>query len=377
MGLFKDTLLNPLFKKDVKRVTKYRKGLGLIIFSGAGGGKTVFSYQLMKEYLKQNKDCFGLYINYEQKPGEQMEQLEEDGIIKKGEKTRIVVIDESKARLHAAAVMKRSEDEKERLKKKLDKLENDAFKKQIQIEIIAPLKLLEKKAEESAEVRRDMSDDWARKVLKVNTELTDKKIERVIELGWSEEPREPTKEDGIWYEFSKMKELKDEYKGVVNDFNRTSELLSLGPLEFITNAISNVVKAAKEGDLKGSHGIKKGAKLAFVTLDSLVKIESALGIDDESKRERRNLWGDFVNDLKDEYGVFVVGILERRGDEHPAQLPESYAFDCIIELGREEQEYAEEANYYAKVIKSRYGHPIRKKLPKTLTDKGIFIGSPE
>lgn len=390
MAIFQDTLLKPLFmlkrgsqlkKYDLDRVGKKRKGYSILVYSGSGGGKTTITYQIMKEYLQKRKDEFGIYITFEQSAEDQEEALTSLGILKEGQASRILVIDEP-------YIMEDLADKYQRVKEAADELElkckeDESLKDdpRVEREITAPLKGLKAERDRLIEFAKMKNFDLtpekfqllAKGLLKKKYRLDEDQIQRVLEIGIG--GRKPRKGDGIWYEISHHQDMKNKYAGLQEAIDEASRTLSMDVLDYIEMEIKAAIEDASYGDLEG-YGVTKESKLGVVALDSLQIIESKLGIGKDDDNIRK-LWGGTLRYLKERYGTYLLGVLERRSpDEEANTLPEAYAYDCILEI-TVTREGRSKVFRDIRVVKARNVGHVQEQQPISFSEKGMVIGSIE
>ena len=389
MPIFQETVLQPLFtvkrgqqvkRYDLERIGKKRKGYSILVYAGSGGGKTTISYQIMKEYLKKMPKEFGLYITFEQSAEDQEEALISVGVLNDKEKSKIIVVDEPYIMTDLADRYETVKLAAEDLKKQYSQtaLKNDPRFEQ---EIVKPLqalkeerdRLLKSSKERDFQLTTNAFKILAEAILKKKHYLEDEQIQRVLEIGIG--GRRPTPDDGIWWEVSNNKELKRKYQELEQAMDSASQTLTMNVMDYIEMEIENVIHDAKDGYLEPD-GIPANSKLGIVALDSLQLIESKLEIG-KDEDEIRKLWGMALRELKEKYGIYIKGVLERRsGTEEANTLPEAYAFDCILEISvtREGRK-----NIYRdiRVVKARNMGHVQEQQPITFTERGLSIGSIE
>jgi len=390
MAIFQNTLLRPLFtvrrgkerkRYDLERIGKRRKGYSILVYSGSGGGKTTVSYQLMKEYIQSKDDEFGIYITFEQSAEDQEEALESVGVLREGEKAKILVVDEPYIMSDIADRYLRVKEAAEGLERKRRELGVMTGDPRVENEMVEPLRALKSERDRLIEVAKQKkfkltSEKFqmlAEAILKNKFKLDDEQTRRVLEIGIG--GRKPTEEDGIWYEVSQDKRLAEEYADLQRAIEDATKTLTMDATDYIEMEIETAIEDAMFGDL-AAEGIPKGSKLGVVALDSLQIIESKLEIGEDEDKIRK-LWGMYLRTLKEKFGVFIIGVLERRsGNEEANTLPEAYAFDCILEISVT-REGRKNIFRDIRVVKARNIGHVQEMQPISFTDNGMFIGSIE
>lgn len=348
-------------------------GYSFLIFSTAGAGKTIFAYSMLYNYIKNFKGAkYGLYLTFEQSAESQMAQLHGLEVFEK-DIPGVFVLDELAMRKDVERRKKNIIETSETAIRELQDINKkfEAAKGKIPgADVIINYYQELIRGAVSAYIYAKNTKPVEYNIKGIEAFLHERKIsaDAIKEiLGGRKKELPQSRHTELDAKISELSIKLDELGKELSELEKIPKT----PLEFIDHAIEETQKKVGSGEM----GISKNAKLGVVIIDSLQILEAELEIVQDPNKLRKVI-GRFIRGLMEKYTTNIVAILEAKHKddiEHPGTLPESYAFDTLMQLKVEPRPGQKTmVDREIRIVKHRVGNHARGWAPYDIVSgKGI------